>query len=154
MRSLWVVRQSRVSLQWHNNELHGISNHLFPFVHSTICSDADQRKHQSFASLAFASGIHWSPVDSPHKGSVTWKIFLVDAVIKWTKHFLYQQYHSKQLTAIYLELSPSKYRIQLLNFMKYIAPKTLLPSNMSDLPKVLLPHSQPHIYRCVSARKT
>ena len=27
-------------------------------VHSTVCSDADQRKHQSSASLAFVRGIH------------------------------------------------------------------------------------------------
>ena len=44
-------------------------------VCSTICSGADQRKHQSSASLAFVRGIHWSPVDSPHKGPVTRKCF-------------------------------------------------------------------------------
>ena len=37
-------------------------------VCSTICSDTDLRKHQSSASLAFVMGIHWWPVDSPHKG--------------------------------------------------------------------------------------
>ena len=37
-------------------------------VCSTVCLCADQRKHQSPASLAFVRGIHWSPVDSPHKG--------------------------------------------------------------------------------------
>ena len=38
---------------------------------STVCSEVDQRKHQSSASLAFVRGIHRSPVDYPHKGSVT-----------------------------------------------------------------------------------
>ena len=44
-------------------------------VCSAVCSGADQREHQSFASLAFVKGIHRWPVDSPHKGSVTRKMF-------------------------------------------------------------------------------
>ena len=36
-------------------------------VYSTIYSGADQRKHQSSASLAFVRRIHRSPVNSPHK---------------------------------------------------------------------------------------
>ena len=44
-------------------------------VYSTVCSGADQRKHQSFALLAFVRGIHWWPVDSPYKGPVTRKCF-------------------------------------------------------------------------------
>ena len=44
-------------------------------VHSTVCSGADQRKHQSSASLAFVRGIHWWPVNSPHKGLVTRNMF-------------------------------------------------------------------------------
>ena len=44
-------------------------------VCSTVCSVADQRTHQSYASLAFVRGIHRWPVDSPHKEPVTRKIF-------------------------------------------------------------------------------
>ena len=44
-------------------------------VYSTVYSDTDQRKHQSSASLAFVRWIHRGPVNSPHKGPVTWKIF-------------------------------------------------------------------------------
>ena len=40
-------------------------------VYSTLYSGADQRKHQSSASLAFVRGIHRSPVNSPHKRPVT-----------------------------------------------------------------------------------
>ena len=40
-------------------------------VYSTVCSGAEQRKHQSSASLAFVRGIHRSPMNSPHKGPVT-----------------------------------------------------------------------------------
>ena len=48
---------------------------------STVCSGADQRNHQSSASLVFVRGIHWWPVDSPHKGSVTRKMFPFDALL-------------------------------------------------------------------------
>ena len=50
-------------------------------VYSTVYSDADQRKHQSFASLAFVWGIHRGPVNSPHKWPVTRKMFPFDDVI-------------------------------------------------------------------------
>ena len=50
-------------------------------VYSNICSDADQRKHQSSASLAFVWGIHRWPVNSPHKWPVTRKMFPFDDVI-------------------------------------------------------------------------
>ena len=50
-------------------------------VYSTVYSDADQRKHQSSASLAFVWGIHRGPVNSPHKWPVTRKMFPLDDVI-------------------------------------------------------------------------
>ena len=50
-------------------------------VYSTVCSGADQRKHQSSASLAFVRGIHRSPQNSPHKGPVTRKMFPFHDVI-------------------------------------------------------------------------
>ena len=40
-------------------------------VYSTNYSDANQRKHQNSASLAFVWGIYRSPVNSPHKWPVT-----------------------------------------------------------------------------------
>ena len=46
-------------------------------VYSTIYSGADQRKHQSSASLAFD---RW-PVNSPRKGPVTRKMFPFDDVV-------------------------------------------------------------------------
>ena len=45
-------------------------------------SEADQRKHQSSATLAFVRGIHRGPVNSPHKWSVTRKMFPFDDIIK------------------------------------------------------------------------
>ena len=50
-------------------------------VYSTVYSDADQRKHQSSASLIFVRGIHRGPVNSPHKWPVTRKMFPFDDVI-------------------------------------------------------------------------
>ena len=50
-------------------------------VYSTFYSDTDQRKHQSSTTLAFVGGIHRGPVNSPHKGPVTGKIFPFDDVI-------------------------------------------------------------------------
>ena len=50
-------------------------------AYSTVYSDADQRKHQSSAALAFVRGIHRGPVNSPHKWPVTRKMFPFDDVI-------------------------------------------------------------------------
>ena len=47
-------------------------------VYSTVCSCADQRKHQISASLAFVRGMHQWPLNSPHKGSVTRKMLPFD----------------------------------------------------------------------------
>ena len=52
-------------------------------VYSNICSDANQRKHQSSASLAFVWGIHRWPVNSSHKWPVTQKMLPFDDVIMW-----------------------------------------------------------------------
>ena len=50
-------------------------------VYSTVYSYADQRKHQSSASLAFVWGIHQGPVNSPHRCPVTQKMFLFDDIM-------------------------------------------------------------------------
>ena len=50
-------------------------------VYSIVYSGADQRKHQSSASLVFVRGIHRWPVNSPHKGPATRKMFPFDDVI-------------------------------------------------------------------------
>ena len=52
-------------------------------VYSTVYSGADQRKHQSSASLAFGRGIRRWSVNSPHKGPVTRKI----VSIWWRHHY-------------------------------------------------------------------
>ena len=52
-------------------------------VYSTVDSGADQRKHQSSASLAFVMGIHRWPANSTHKRPVTRIMFPFDDVIMW-----------------------------------------------------------------------
>ena len=44
-------------------------------VCQAVCSGADQRKHQSYASLTFVMGFHLWPVNSPHKGPETRKMY-------------------------------------------------------------------------------
>ena len=50
-------------------------------VCSSVGSGADQRIHQSSASLAFVWGIHRWPVNSPLEGPMTWKMFPFDDAI-------------------------------------------------------------------------
>ena len=52
-------------------------------VYSTVYPGADQRKHQSSASLAFVRGIRRWPVNSTHKGPVTRKMFPFYDIIMW-----------------------------------------------------------------------
>ena len=54
---------------------------------SIVGSGADQRKHQSPASLAFVMEIHRSPVNSLHKGPVARKMFPFDDVTISVKRF-------------------------------------------------------------------
>ena len=56
-------------------------NTSLTIVYSTVYSDADQRRHQSSASLAFVLWIHRGPVNSPYKWPVTRKLFPFDVVI-------------------------------------------------------------------------
>ena len=56
-------------------------NTSLTIVYSIVNSVADQRKHQSSASLAFVWEIHRWPVNSPHKWPVTRKMFPFDDII-------------------------------------------------------------------------
>ena len=55
---------------------------------SIVCLGEHQRKHQSSASLAPVRGIRQRPVDSPHKGPVTWKMCPFDDVIMTVYAFI------------------------------------------------------------------
>ena len=57
-------------------------------VYSTVYSGADQRKHQSSASLTFVRRIYRGPVNSPHERPVTRKMFPFDDVIMYVMNGL------------------------------------------------------------------
>ena len=64
LNKTWNMR-AVLSLHWRRNDHDGVSNHQPPgCLLNRFFSDADQRKHQSSASLAFVWGIHrdrWIP---------------------------------------------------------------------------------------------
>ena len=66
-------------------------------VYSTVCSCADQRKHQSSVSLAFVRWIHRWPVNSPQKGPVARKMFPFDDIIMWKSSQISNSYISWML---------------------------------------------------------
>ena len=94
-------------------------------VYSIVFSDADQRKHQSSASLAFVRGIHRGPVNSPHKWTVTRKMFPFDDVIMQTNIIILR---SCWIIYTLWKLSPSAYsrsfRI-LMRYIKHVSPYSL-----------------------------
>ena len=76
-----LLRVMIKTLQWRHNECDGHSIHWCLYCLLTICSGANQRKHQNSTSLAFVRGINRWPVNFWHKGPVTWKMFQYDDVI-------------------------------------------------------------------------
>ena len=65
-----VIHYTEAIMSMMASQITGVS-----IVYSTVCSGADQRKHQSSTALAFVRGIHHWPMNSPHKGPVTQKMF-------------------------------------------------------------------------------
>ena len=57
---------------------------------------ADQRKHQSFASMAFVRGIHRWPVNSPHKWPATRKCFHL-MLSSWQIHVYHIHVHMTKM---------------------------------------------------------
>ena len=58
-------------------------NRGISIVYSTVCSGADQRTHQSFASLVLARGIHRWAIDYSHKAPVTRKMIYLMTSSWW-----------------------------------------------------------------------
>ena len=79
-------------------------------VYSTVHPGADQRKHQSSASLTFVRRIHWWPVNSAHKGQITRKMFPFDDVIMFYEYHCLLMYQTAWIcrntfTEVYKPLS-------------------------------------------------
>ena len=69
------------SLQWHHNERHCISSHQHPDCLLSGLFRHRSKKTSKFHVSSFCEGN--PPVDSPHKGPVTWKMFPFDDVIMY-----------------------------------------------------------------------
>ena len=93
-------------------------------VYSTIYSDADQRKHQSSASLAFV----WGPVNSPHKWPVTRKMFPFDDVV-----MLWCECHTSRKCSWKLNNFYWFNNDLLCSFSMYKRPRQFLSINTKDL---------------------
>ena len=72
-----VSRRTWLSVHYGDVIMGAIASQItsLTIVYSSVYSDADQRKYQSSAPLAFVRGIHRRPVNSPHKWPVTRKCF-------------------------------------------------------------------------------
>ena len=74
--------ESSSTLQWRHNERDGVPKHQpYDSLLNRLFRRKQKKKHQSSESLAFVMGIHRWPVNSPHKGPVTRKMFPFDDVI-------------------------------------------------------------------------
>ena len=79
------VKQAHFTLQWRHNGCYDVSITSLPIVYSAVYAGADQRKHQSSASLDFVRGIHQSPVNSTHIWPITRNMFRFDDVVMMCK---------------------------------------------------------------------
>ena len=79
-------------------------------VYLSVNSGVDQRKHQSSASLAFVRGIPRWPVNSPHIGPLTRKMFPFDDVTNHERSFM---------SCLYRSLSPVSLHILIMVIKAY-----------------------------------
>ena len=70
-----------------------------------VGSGTDQRKDQSFMSLAFVRGNHWWTVDSPHKGPVRRRMFPFDDITMEQANNISHDYYFCDLTQEDYQLS-------------------------------------------------
>ena len=103
----WAVLQNIInclhrfdSLQWRHNGRDGVSNHQPHGCLLNLYSDADQRKHQSSALLAFVWGIHRWPVNSRTIGQWRGKCFHLmtsscSAISRWCPISVFVPLHTR-----------------------------------------------------------
>ena len=113
----WYPLYSDIIMSMMASQITGIS-----IVYPTICSGTDQRKHQSSASLAFVRGIHWWPVNSPHKGLVTRKIFSFDDIIMLAPQIISHQLECHWLCQLISWLIPFKRQRYIVYFLTTTLP--------------------------------
>ena len=96
-------------------------------VYSTVYSGADQRKHESSASLAFVRGIHWWPVHFLHKGPVMRKMFPFDDVIISRSSLIENRMKNAKSTHFYWYTVriPGKLRVSIVSILEKENGKTI-----------------------------
>ena len=100
-RSLNQISSVLLSLQWRHNKRYGVSNH---WRLDCLLNQAQvKEKNQGSVSQPFVRGIHRLPVEFPHKGSVTRKMFPFDDVIMYPVFFQ----NSKQISRSFSTSIPS-----------------------------------------------
>ena len=108
-----VVHENPLSnLHYDDVTMSGMASQItsFTIVYSTVYPGADQRKHESPASLAFVRGIHRGPVNSPHKWPVTRKLFPFDDVIMFKNECFYSLLHiSQSVQECFIPESPNSW---------------------------------------------
>ena len=85
-RHTYICHYSEIIMGWTAPQITSLTIVSQPFIQG-----ADQTNHQSSASLAFVREIHQWPMNSPHKGSVTRKMFPFDDVIMYINIYIYMQ---------------------------------------------------------------
>ena len=75
----YISKLNETKLDYNDVTMSAIASQItsLTIVYSIVHSGADQRKHQSPASLVFVRGIHRLPVNSPQKEPVTRKFFSI-----------------------------------------------------------------------------
>ena len=139
------------SSQWRHNERRGISNHQPHDCLFNRLLRRRSRKTSNSASLAFVWGIHWWPVNSPHIGPVTRKVFPFDDVMMQrtrsshvnAKYFVYE-FKYDQVGRFNTKASSHQCRDS-----HYKDKTASRPSNLKHgIPLPLSIETRPRFYRC------
>ena len=116
---IWVFSLIGFHLAHYNDVTMGsMASHITSLliVYSAVYSGADERKHQSSASLAFERGIQRGPVNSPHKWPVKRKMFPFDDVIMVWFDFI----QLSKLLAVHIPTHNSRYLLLMFLNIDYL----------------------------------
>ena len=130
VKETWLWMNPRLNLHYGDVIMGAIAYQItrLTIVYSTVYSDADQKKHQGSASLAFVRGNHGGPVNFPHKWPVTRKMFPFDDVIMYllkVKKYLIRKNSKRDIS--YAIINEATVRFCLLNCRKYVIVNDLKP---------------------------
>ena len=130
---IWAASTPSLSLEWRLNERTGISNHRRL---DCLLNRLFRRISKKATKLCVTGRCdHRWPVDSPHKGSVTRKMFPFDDIIMWCvhKHVCWDKQQScKSLPAVGRSICPSMCQKIVLKYLHTIG-NTIYPGRHQSL---------------------